>query len=136
MRARPHQRTEIEADAERIVVEPQRNAAAIVKLKVEIIDWLKVDACFIAIVPNEGGATSRDTGTSESVAVRRCAAGTALCCRAAAEDPADHRLVSPRRDIVSACRKAEGSLVVFQAASERCVVAERREGAREISRVH
>src|SRR5262249_47797077 len=120
-------------DAKRIVVQMQRHTAAVIEFKIQVIRELEVEPGFVAVVARQASASRSYAGAVESATVRRRAAATALRCRAGTENAADHRLISPRRDVVRPPLQTEQPLIIFQAAIERRVVTEARERPREIS---
>src|SRR5690348_2813482 len=127
-----HQRTQIHSNSKRIIVEVQRNTAAVIKFKIQVIHRLEVEARLIAVVARKRRAACCHVRTGETLAVGRCAGRTALSCRATAENPAYFGLISPRRNVIRACLQTERALVVFQAAGERGVVTETHERPRKI----
>src|SRR5689334_11790011 len=75
---RAHQRAEIDSDSERIIVELQRHAAAVVEFKVQVINRLEVDARFVSVVASQARAAGRNAGTRKSLAIGGRAAAATL----------------------------------------------------------
>src|SRR5713226_7084098 len=133
---RPQEPAQIDPDAERVAVELEWNAAAKVKLEIQVRERLIVDPSVITVVTHEVRTARGNAGSGEALAIFRRATRTAFGGRAATEDPADHRLVSPRCDIIGRDREAEVARVIFEATFELSVIAEGEERAMKEPRVH
>src|SRR6266436_5319776 len=128
--------TDVDADGKRITVELHRNAAAVVEFEIKVTDRLVVDPRVVAVVAHEVRGTRGDAGSGEPLAVLGRTAGVAFGGGATTEDPADHRLIAPRRDIIRRGRETEVAKVVFNAAVELSVIAEGDEWTMEKSCIH
>jgi len=133
---RPQKPAQIDPDAERVAVELEWNAAAKVKLEIQVRDRLIVDPSVITVVTHKVRTARGNTGSGEALAIFRRAASAALRRCAAAKDPADHTLVSPRCDVIGRDRETELARVIFEAAFELRVIAEGEERAMKEPRVH
>src|SRR5258708_9008938 len=128
MGVRPQKPAQIHADAKRVAVELQRNAAAKVELKIQVADGFVINTGVEAVVTHEIRGARGNAGRGEALAVCGRAAGTASG-GTAAENAADDRLVSPGCDVVDRGRETELARVVFNAAGKLGVVTEGDEGA-------
>ena len=136
MDVRPQKPAQIHADAKRVAVKLQWNAAAKVKLEIQITDRFVVNTGVESVVADEVRGASRNAGCGETFAVFGRAASIAFGGCSAPENPADHRLIPPGCNVVGRGREAELAGVVFEAAFELSVVAEGDEWAMEKSCVH
>src|SRR6266481_97662 len=96
---RPQKPAQIHADAERVAVELQWNAAAKVEFKVNVADRFVINAGVVSVVTREIRRARRDAAGCVAVAVSAAAAPAALRCGTATENPADFSLISPGRDV-------------------------------------
>src|SRR5260370_17200632 len=96
MDVRPQQRTQIHADAERVAVEMQRNAAAKAEFEIQVTNRFVIDTRVEAVVASQVRAARGNAGGGKTRAVRGSAGGAALGGRAATKNLADQFLTSPR----------------------------------------
>src|SRR6266481_350643 len=100
MDARVQKPAQVNADSERVAVELQRNAAAVIEFEIQVTNRFVIDARVISVVAREISRARRNAAGCEAFAISASAAPAALR-RAATEHSADHRLISPGRDVVS-----------------------------------
>src|SRR5882762_5609419 len=129
---RAQQSAQVHADAERITIQLQRNAAAEVKLEIQVPGRFVIDAGVEAVVTHEIRSARGNAGSGEALAVCRFATSRTFRRGTAAENAAGHGLISPRRNVISRRRKTEFAWIVFDAAVKLCVVAEGDERAMKI----
>ena len=127
MSARANEPGQVHANSKRIAVELERNAAAKIEFKIKIANWFVIDACVVPIVAHESRSARRDAAGSVTVAVTAAAVSAAIR-RTATKYPADYRLISPRRNVVSRDRETKVARIVFDTAIELRVVAVRCKG--------
>lgn len=97
---RSQEPTKVHADTERIAVELKRNAAAKIKLEIQITDRFVINATVETVVTDEIRHARGNAGRGEAPAVFGRAGTAAFRCGTTTEDSAYHSLIPPGRDIV------------------------------------
>src|SRR6266852_5848213 len=131
--ARPQKPAQIHADAERVAIKLQRNAATEIKLEIYVADRFVVNAGVVSVVAREVRRARRDAAGRVPATISAAATSAALGCETTAEDPADHRLISPRCDVIERSRETELAWIVFDAAVKLRVIAVCRKGPTKVS---
>jgi hypothetical protein len=132
---RAHKPAQVNTDTERIAIQMKRGAPAKVEFEIDV-PALVIDASIETIIAHKVCGTLGYAGSAITFAVCGRAARIAFGGGSAPENPADHRLIPPRCDVISGSREAEIARIVFETTVELGVVSEGNEGAPKISSVH
>ena len=128
MNVRAEEPTQVNADTERVAIKLRRHAPAKIEFQIQVPNRLVIDASIEPIIAHQVCSTRGHAGGGETLAVFGRAAGIAFGGCSAPENPADHRLIPPRRDVISGSREAEIAGIVFETAVELRVISEGNKG--------